>query len=79
MGLTITSSWMFSPELESGAVQRVLADWLLPPIDLLVVYPTGRMPSSKARAFVAFVEAKLTQASSEPETVTVTPREATCR
>jgi len=77
MGLTITSAWMFGPELESGAVQRVLRDWSLPPIDLWAVYPTGRMPSAKARAFAAFVEAELTQASSEPEAVTVTLSEAT--
>jgi len=79
MGLTITSSWMFGPELESAAVQRVLTDWSLPPIDLWAVYPTGRMPSTKARAFAAFVEAELTQASSEPQNVTVTPSEATRR
>ena len=72
MGLTITSAWMFGPELESGAVQRVLTGWSLPPIDLWAVYPTGRMPSTKARAFAAFVEAELTQASSEPATVTGT-------
>jgi len=54
MGLTITSAWMFGPELESGAVQQVLTDWSLPPIDLWAVYPTGRMPSAKARAFAAF-------------------------
>jgi DNA-binding transcriptional LysR family regulator len=66
MGLTITSAWMFSPELESGAVQRVLTDWSLPPIDLWAVFPTGRMPSAKARAFAAFVETELTRASSEP-------------
>jgi len=76
MGLTITSAWMFGPELESGAVQRVLTNWSLPPIDLWAVYPTGRMPSAKARAFAAFVEAELTQASSEPKAVTVTPSEA---
>jgi DNA-binding transcriptional LysR family regulator len=59
MGLAITSSWMFGPELSSGAVQRVLADWELPSIDLWAVYPTGRMPSAKARAFAAFVEKEL--------------------
>jgi DNA-binding transcriptional LysR family regulator len=56
MGIAITSSWVFGPELTSGAVRRVLADWGLPSIDLRAVYPTGRMPSAKARAFAAFVE-----------------------
>jgi len=59
MGLAIGSIWVFSPELASGAVQPVLADWFLPPLDLWAVYPTGRMPSAKARAFAAFVEAEL--------------------
>jgi DNA-binding transcriptional LysR family regulator len=59
MGLAIASAWMFSPELASGAVQRVLTDWSLPSIDLWAVYPTGRMPSAKARAFAAFLEAEL--------------------
>jgi DNA-binding transcriptional LysR family regulator len=59
MGLSISSVWMFSRELASGAVQPVLADWFLPPLDLWAVYPTGRMPSVKARTFAAFVEAEL--------------------
>jgi DNA-binding transcriptional LysR family regulator len=63
MGLAIASAWMFSPELASGAVRTVLSDWSLPPIDLWAVYPTGRMPSAKARAFAAFVEAELREHS----------------
>lgn len=64
MGLAVVSAWMFSPELASGAVQRVLTDWSLPPIDLWAVYPTGRMPTAKARTFTAFIEAELKQAHS---------------
>ena len=56
MGLTIASDWMFSPELASGAVCRVLTGWTLPPIDLWAVFPTGRLASAKARAFARFVE-----------------------
>jgi DNA-binding transcriptional LysR family regulator len=59
MGLTIGSDWMFGPELASGQVKRVLADWSLPPIDLWAVFPAGRMASAKARAFANFVEAAL--------------------
>ncbi len=59
MGLAIASAWMFGPELASGAVKKVLTDWSLPAIDLWAVYPAGRMPSAKARAFAAFVEAEL--------------------
>ena len=66
-GLAIASAWMFSPELAAGTVRAVLTDWSLPSIDLWAVYPTGRMPSAKARAFAAFVEAELKQAHSAPE------------
>ena len=59
MGLTIASDWMFSPELESGAVRRVLEAWALPTIDLWAVFPTGRLASAKARAFATFVEGVL--------------------
>ncbi len=56
MGIAVASEWMFAPELASGQVSTVLADWELPPIDLWAVYPSGRLASAKARAFVAFVE-----------------------
>lgn len=56
LGCSITSEWMFSPELESGRVCAVLTDWTLPPIDLFAVFPTGRTATAKARAFVDFIE-----------------------
>lgn len=56
MGLTIASDWMFAPELDSGAVVRVLDAWSLPLIDLWAVFPAGRMMTAKARQFADFVE-----------------------
>jgi DNA-binding transcriptional LysR family regulator len=56
MGLAVASEWMFTPELGNGTVEAVLTDWTLPPIDLWAVFPSGRMATTKARAFVAFVE-----------------------
>jgi DNA-binding transcriptional LysR family regulator len=56
MGLAVASAWMFAPELRQGAVQAVLQDWTLPPVDLWAVFPAGRLASAKARAFAAFVE-----------------------
>jgi DNA-binding transcriptional LysR family regulator len=67
MGLAIASAWMFSPELASGAVRAVLTQWSLAQMDLWAVYPTGRMPSAKARALAAFIEAELKQAYSASE------------
>lgn len=59
LGLTITSAWMFSPELASRRVIRALADWSLPPIGLWALFPTGRYANAKARAFVQFIEDEL--------------------
>ncbi|MGF6755115.1 LysR substrate-binding domain-containing protein [Paraburkholderia sp. GAS42] len=56
MGVAIASEWMFAPEIASGTVKQVLADWELPGIDLWAVFPSGRMVTAKARAFVAWVE-----------------------
>lgn len=56
LGLTVALEWLFSPELKSGEVVRILEDWDLPPKQLSAVYPTGRLAGAKARAFVAFVE-----------------------
>ena len=59
MGLAIASEWMFGPELVSGRVRRVLADWDLPPVGLWVGFPSGRNASMKARAFVDFLEREM--------------------
>ena len=59
IGMTIASEWTFTPELISGAVVPVMADWVLAPIALSAVFPTGRLISAKAREFIAFVESCL--------------------
>jgi DNA-binding transcriptional LysR family regulator len=60
LGLTLASEWNFSPELKSGEVVAVLEDWALPATNLSAVYPTGRLASTKARAFASFVERLIT-------------------
>src|SRR3984885_5371566 len=55
-GFAIASRWMFTPELESGEVVSILNDWTLPPLDLWVIYPSGRLTSTKARAFIKWFE-----------------------
>jgi len=52
LGLAISSEWMMAPELANGSVVRVLTDWELPSADLWALYPAGRLPTAKARAFV---------------------------
>jgi DNA-binding transcriptional LysR family regulator len=55
-GFAISSRWMFAPEIASGAVVSVLQEWSLPPMDLWVIYPSGRLSSAKARAFAKWFE-----------------------
>ena len=66
LGLTVTSDWMFAPEIASGRVRRVLPDWRLPSIDLWAVFPSGRQASAKARAFAHFIAQELAPVSSGP-------------
>jgi DNA-binding transcriptional LysR family regulator len=60
LGLAVSSEWLFSPELKSGEVVPILEDWSLPTTNLSAVYPAGRLASTKARAFVSFVERIMT-------------------
>lgn len=64
LGYAIASEWMFTPELRSGSVVSVLDDWLLPDVELFVIYPTGRQASAKARAFAVFMENQLASGDS---------------
>jgi DNA-binding transcriptional LysR family regulator len=63
LGLGVCSEWAFSPELRSGKLVAILEDWTLPPTNLSAVYPTGRLASTKARAFVSFVERFMAECS----------------
>ena len=52
LGLAIASRWMMAPELDSNTVIPVLEDWNLPAIELWAVFPAGRLPTARARAFL---------------------------
>ncbi len=58
IGIAIASEWMM-PEIASGAVETLMSDWSLPAVDLWALYPAGRLPSAKARMFIAWFEANL--------------------
>jgi DNA-binding transcriptional LysR family regulator len=55
-GFAISPRWLFAPELDSGEVVSILNDWALPPINLWVIFPSGRLTSRKARMFVKWFE-----------------------
>jgi DNA-binding transcriptional LysR family regulator len=59
LGVAIASIWMCKEELASGALVEFLADYSLDPIGAFVVFPVGRRPSQKARAFSDYLEQAL--------------------
>lgn len=61
LGLTRVLSYQAAPQLSSGALQIVLADYEPPPLPIHVVHREGRRPSAKARAFVDLIVEQLRQ------------------
>jgi DNA-binding transcriptional LysR family regulator len=61
LGIATASVWMCREELASGALVEVLADYRLDPVAAFVLFPAGRRPSQKARAFSDYLEGALVQ------------------
>lgn len=59
LGIATASIWMCREELASGALVEVLGDYRLDPIAAFVLFPAGRRPSQKARAFSDYLEGAL--------------------
>lgn len=55
LGLAMASQWMFEPEVARGEAVTVLNQWRMPTMDLWAIFPTGRLTSAKARAFVDYL------------------------
>jgi len=58
-GLTMVLSYMIVPEVLSGKLKIVLADYENPPLPVHVVYQEGRKAPAKVRAFVDFAVERL--------------------
>jgi len=56
LGLAMISRWMMMAELRSAIVTPLLTEWELPSTALWAVFPAGRLPTTKARAFVNWFE-----------------------
>lgn len=55
LGLAQGPAWLFSEELESGAVVRVLPEYAPERHPIYAISPSGRLQSSKVRVFVDFL------------------------
>jgi DNA-binding transcriptional LysR family regulator len=59
LGITTGSSWMCADALASGEAVEILTDYTLEPVTAYVVFPAGRRPSQRARAFSNYLEQAL--------------------
>ena len=59
LGVATASIWMCADALASGAVVEILSDYALDPVTAYVVFPLGRKPSQRARAFSDYLEQAL--------------------
>ena len=59
LGLAVVSRWMCRAELEAGQLVSILTDYQLEAVELHALYPGGRRPSVKIRAFSDFLAAEL--------------------
>jgi DNA-binding transcriptional LysR family regulator len=61
LGIALASRWMCRAELEAGELVAILSDYQLDWVELHAVYPAGRRPSLKVRAFTDYLAAQLVQ------------------
>lgn len=59
LGVAVASEWLFAPEVEAGEIVPLLSAWELPKVDCWCIFPAGRLPTAKARAFAQYVETVL--------------------
>lgn len=59
LGIAMASSVMVGPEVKAGRLVQLLRGYQLPSVDVHVLFPGGRRPSAKVRAFVDFLAAEL--------------------
>ena len=60
LGIALASRWMCRAELEAGELGAILSNYQLDWVELHAVYPGGRRPSLKVRAFSDYLAAQLT-------------------
>jgi DNA-binding transcriptional LysR family regulator len=59
LGIAAASLWMCRAELENGTLVSILPECRLTPAEVHAVFPVGRQPSRKVRAFTDYLYARL--------------------
>ena len=52
LGLAVCPTWLFTDEIDTGVIERVLNDFAPAPLPIQAVYPRRRLVSPRVRAFV---------------------------
>lgn len=65
LGIAAGSTWMCADALASGEATEILTDYTLDPVTAYVVFPAGRRPSQRARAFSDYLEQALAAADAK--------------
>ena len=68
---------MCADALASGEAVEVLSDYALDPVTAYVVFPAGRRPSQRARAFSDYLEQALAPVTGERDVSSAPDNEAT--
>ncbi len=55
LGLAHGPIWLFAPEIATGDVRVVLADYAPGPLAITAVHPAGRRLPTKVRVFIDFL------------------------
>ncbi len=55
LGLAHTPGWLFTREIESGAVRRLMRSYEREPLAISAVHASGRRLATKVRVFIAFL------------------------
>jgi DNA-binding transcriptional LysR family regulator len=79
LGVATASTWMCADALALSEAVEILTDYALDPVQAYVVFPAGRRPSQRARAFSDYLEQALAaigeerRPSRDPEQTAATP------
>jgi DNA-binding transcriptional LysR family regulator len=57
-GMAVLPEWLIRAPLADGRLECVLPEWTVPPVDVHVVFPSGRLPS-RMRSFIDFAVERL--------------------
>jgi DNA-binding transcriptional LysR family regulator len=55
LGLAVCPTWLFTDEIETGVIERVLGDFEPDPLPVQAVYPSRRLVPPRVRAFVDYL------------------------